>query len=69
MRGTIAFALVIKATPQGAVSNAAFLQSTVLLIVLFNCTVLGMLFPLILQWVLGRNTKKRREAKRLRVQE
>ena len=56
-RGTIAFALVIKATPEGAVSNAKFLQSTVLLIVLFNCTALGVVFPWILQYIVSRRAR------------
>ncbi|CAD7929821.1 unnamed protein product [Amoebophrya sp. A25] len=49
MRGTIAFALVIKATPVETVKNAAIVQSTVLLIVLGNCCVIGILFPVLLR--------------------
>lgn len=53
MRGTIAFALVVKATPAGAVENGKLLQSTVLFLVLINCTVIGVVFPAVLEVLKG----------------
>ena len=39
---------MIKATPEGAVGDAKRLQATVLILVLFNCSFMGVIFPPVL---------------------